>query len=34
MIMAVPQILKPDKKSLVWLAIGMFVMPLILRKVL
>lgn len=27
-----PEILKPDMKSLVWLAIGAFVVPMVLRK--
>lgn len=27
-----PEILKPDTKSLVWLAIGAFVLPMILRR--
>jgi len=28
-----PEILRPDMKSLVWLALGAFVVPMILRKV-
>lgn len=28
-----PEMLRPDMKSLVWLAIGAFVVPMILRKV-
>lgn len=28
-----PDILKPDMKSLVWLAIGAFVVPMILAKI-
>lgn len=27
-----PEILRPDMKSLVWLAIGAFVVPLVLKK--
>lgn len=29
-----PEILRPDMKSLVWLAIGAFVLPIVLKKVL
>jgi hypothetical protein len=28
-----PDILKPDMKSLVWLAIGAFVVPMVLAKI-
>lgn len=28
-----PDILKPDMKSLVWLAIGAFVVPMIIAKI-
>jgi hypothetical protein len=31
--MKMPDILKPDMKSLAWLAFGAFVVPMILRKV-
>lgn len=30
---AMPDILKPDMKSLVWLAIGAFVVPMIISKI-
>lgn len=30
--MSFPAMLKPDAKSLVWLAIGAFVVPMVLRK--
>jgi len=30
---AMPSILRPDMKSLVWLAIGAFVVPMVLRKI-
>jgi hypothetical protein len=29
-----PEILRPDMKSLLWLAIGAFVLPMVLKKVL
>lgn len=28
-----PELLRPDMKSLVWLAIGAFLVPIVLRKV-
>lgn len=31
--MSVPDILKPDMKSLVWLAIGALIVPMLLRKI-
>lgn len=30
---AMPEMLRPDMKSLVWLAIGAFVVPMVLRKI-
>lgn len=28
-----PELLRPDMKSLLWLAIGAFIVPMVLRKV-
>lgn len=28
-----PELLRPDMKSLVWLALGAFVVPMVLRKI-